>query len=419
MRVLFVTRWRPHLPDGGAALRNAQNIAALQELAEVDVFSIGRDEDVRPLPNIRHWQHHPRRAVPRQSLASLALNPGRHPLSSAYETPAAHQHFQRLLAENRYDLAIVEELALMAWAKPIRAAGIPLVFDAHNVESLLFAEVAAQRRGLPARLERALLGRRLGQIERQAVRSADLIWACSPLDAQALQRLYAPACPVVPIANTIDLAPWAEARRAQARPVVAGSPIRLVFCGTFIYPPNEAAALELIQQILPHLRAMGAKVSLALVGRDPRPALAAAARGDADVTLTGAVDSVLPWFSQPCLVPVPLRQGSGTRLKILEAFAAGAAVVSTAKGAEGIAINDGQDIRLAETPQEFALALHALWSDPAARAAQSARAFALVETAYSSAVASKAVRASLEFAGLIGQAASAPSKGQACRPKLR
>ena len=411
MRVLFVTRWRPHRPDGGAALRNAQNIAALQELAEVDVFSIGRDEEVQPLPDIRHWQHHPRRAYRRQSLASLALNRSQHPLSSPYETPAAHQHFQRLLAENRYDLAVVEELALMAWAKPIRAAGIPLVFDAHNVESLLFEDIAPQRHGLPGRLERALLVRRLRRIERQAVHSADLIWACSPLDVQALQRLYAPTCPLVPIANTIDLVPWAAARRAQARPVVAGSPIRLVFCGTFIYPPNEAAALELIQQILPRLRAMGAGVSLALVGRDPRPALVAAAKADADVTLTGAVDSVLPWFSQPCLVPVPLRQGSGTRLKILEAFAAGAAVVSTAKGAEGIGISDGQDIRLADTPQEFALALHALWSDPAARTAQCARAFSLVATAYSSAVASKAVHASLEFAGFIGQEASVPSEG--------
>lgn len=411
MRVLFVTRWRPHGPDGGAALRNAQNIAALQELAEVDVFSIGRDEVAHPLPGIRHWQHHPRRVLRRHSLASLALHPGQHPLSSPYETPAAQQHFQRLLAENRYDLAVVEELALMAWAKPIRAAGIPLVFDAHNVEALLLAEMPLESAGLPGRLERALLARRLRRIERQAVRSADLIWACSPLDARALQRLYAPTCPVVPIANTIDLAPWAPARLGQARPVAAGSPIRLVFCGTFIYPPNEAAALELIQQILPRLRAMGAGVSLALVGRDPRPALVAAAKGDADVTLTGAVDSVRPWFSEPCLVPVPLRQGSGTRLKILEAFAAGAPVVSTAKGAEGIAISDGQDIRLADTPQEFAVTLHALWSDPAARAAQSAAAFALVEAAYSHAVARQAVHASLEFAGFIGQEAGAPSEG--------
>ena len=119
--------------------------------------------------------------------------------------------------------------------------------------------------------------------------------------------------------------------------------------------------------------------------------------------------SILPWLAEPCLMPMPIRLGSGTRLKILEAFAAGAAVISTAKGAEGIEGIDGRDLRLAERVEEFTAAIRALWHDQAARLAQTAAAFRLVDARYSWEAAASASAASLAPAGLSAACRSRPS----------
>ena len=140
----------------------------------------------------------------------------------------------------------------------------------------------------------------------------------------------------------------APGRRARCRPTPRSAwstPAPLS------YPPNDDAALDLSARG-PAGAARGGRAGR----RSPRRPRArprrsgAAAAGDPDVTVTGAVPSILPWLAEPCLMPMPIRLGSGTRLKILEAFAAGCAVVGTAKAAEGLEVADGRDIRLAETP---------------------------------------------------------------------
>jgi glycosyltransferase involved in cell wall biosynthesis len=153
---------------------------------------------------------------------------------------------------------------------------------------------------------------------------------------------------------------------------------------------------------MPRLRAHGLAVRLTLVGRAPTLTMRAAAAQDPDVCVTGGVPSVLPYFAAPCIVALPIRSGSGTRLKILEAFAAGAAVVSSAKGAEGITVRDGQDIRLAKTADDFAAVIALLWQDDAARRRQTAAALALLEKSYSWPAAARAIRASLPASLLDG-----------------
>jgi polysaccharide biosynthesis protein PslH len=394
MRTLFVTRWRPHLPDGGAPLRNAQNIAAMAALGEVDVLSVGREETAVPVAGIRSWQHFPRQKRPFLS-GSWLLQSGRHPLTEAFRHPGAERHLAALLAERAHDLAVVEEVALAGYIAPIRATGTRVVFDAHNVEARLRADLGRGSGSWTPRPRQAVLNRRLAAIERAAVRDADLVWTCSAVDAETLIRLHAPAAPVAVVPNAVEVEAYAAARAHQATRPGSAAPIALVYTGSYGYAPNAEAALELMRDILPALRARGAKVTLALVGREPSPEMVAAAAADPDVTLTGAVPSILPWLSRPCLMALPIRQGSGTRLKILEAFAAGCAVVSTAKAAEGIAAADGREIRLAETAADFAAAIQALWRDEAARAAQNAAALRLVAERYSWPSAARAAHASL------------------------
>ena len=172
-------------------------------------------------------------------------------------------------------------------------------------------------------------------------------------------------------------------------------PITLVFPGSFSYYPNEEAALRIVNEVLPCVRARGHDARVLLVGRDPTPRMLASARQDDAVEITGAVDSVLPYLERPGVVTLPITLGSGTRLKILEAFAVGRPVVTTAKGAEGIEAVDGEHLLVRDTPSAIADAAIRLWHEPEGRHALCSKALDLVRRHYSWPVVAEQIAESL------------------------
>src|SRR5690606_1229639 len=124
-------------------------------------------------------------------------------------------------------------------------------------------------------------------------------------------------------------------------------------------------------------------------------AMREAAAGRSDITITGAVDSILPHLQRPSIVTLPITLGSGTRLKILEAFATQRPVVSTAKGAEGLEVTDGQHLLLRDDAEGMAAAVVELWTDRERRARLCETAHRLVSERYSWLAAAEAVAASL------------------------
>src|SRR5437868_11490618 len=177
----------------------------------------------------------------------------------------------------------------------------------------------------------------------------DLVIACSEEDAQAFAAMGARRVCVVP--NGVP--PISPSRVAQRSD--------LVFVGSFDWRPNIDAARELAREIWPRCRDLLPGARLVLVGRNPPPAvLSLAAR---DVIVTGSVPSVQPFLDRAFATAIPLRAGSGTRIKILEAWAAGVPVVASRIAAEGLPHSDGVDLLLAEEPAEFAHALVRLWRD--------------------------------------------------------
>jgi len=124
-------------------------------------------------------------------------------------------------------------------------------------------------------------------------------------------------------------------------------------------------------------------VRFTIVGRKPSEKLRATAASEPGVQVTGTVDDIRPYVREGSVYVVPLRIGSGTRLKIFEAMAMGKAIVSTTLGAEGLPIRDGVDLSLADRPEEFAGKVCALLRDPAERRRLGSAARDLVEKHYS------------------------------------
>ncbi len=137
----------------------------------------------------------------------------------------------------------------------------------------------------------------------------------------------------------------------------------VVFVGSLDWRPNAEAALLLAQEIWPLCRALLPGARLVIVGRNP-PAQVLELGAD-DVGIAGSVPSVQPFLDGAFATAIPLRAGSGTRIKILEAWAAGVPVIASRIAAEGLPYRDGEDLIIAEEPGEFARALVRLWRDRA------------------------------------------------------
>jgi glycosyltransferase involved in cell wall biosynthesis len=404
---LLFTRFRTDRPASGAALRNAQNLWALSLMGPVDVICTGADDSPADLTGIREWfAFSTRKGGPSRPLIARfktrlwPFRPGVHPTLDASVRPDVIRSTLRLVAERQYALAVVEELALCRYIGPLKAAGCRVVFDDHNVEATLRAQIAAARKhqrhaSSPGRVRDWLLHHRLAQEEKRAIQSADMVWACSNRDASVIQETYGAGAKVTVVPNCVRVEAY---QRAGAHPVAGNwdpHPITLVFPATFSYYPNEEAALRLTREILPALQSRQPEARVLLVGRDPTPALQLAAAEQKGVTVTGPVESILPFLEGPCVVTLPITSGSGTRLKILEAFAVGRPVVTTRKGAEGIDGEDGRHFLVRETSGEMCAAVLELWSSPTLRERLCSQALDLVRNQYSWEVAAGRISTSL------------------------
>jgi glycosyltransferase involved in cell wall biosynthesis len=157
-------------------------------------------------------------------------------------------------------------------------------------------------------------------------------------------------------------------------------PGTMAFTGTMDWMPNEDGVVYFCDKILPLIRRDVHDACFWVVGRRPPRRVQALASGH--VVVTGAVDDIRPYLGKAALCVVPLRSGSGTRIKIFEAMAMGKAVVSTSMGAEGLPVSHGENIILADDPADFARQAVQLLRDPHRRAQLGRAARRLVEENY-------------------------------------
>jgi glycosyltransferase involved in cell wall biosynthesis len=282
-------------------------------------------------------------------------------MADRLRTPEFDSALAGLLQNEAFDVVQVEGIELAASIRLVRrlcAAG-KVVYDAHNAEAklqrLAFRTDLGEPRRWPAAVYSLVQAGRLRRFERWACLSADVITAVSEADAASLRRL-APGRPVTVIPNSIDLEQY------QAPPPESVPPFDLVFVGKMDYRPNVDAALWFAGEIWPLVRRARPLVTWAIVGQKPHPRLEPL-RALPGVTITGRVEQVMPYVAGARVAIMPLRLGSGTRLKLLEAMAAAKAIVSTSAGAAGYPVQSGRELILADEPAAFAEAILRLLDD--------------------------------------------------------
>lgn len=271
---------------------------------------------------------------------------------SASEDIAARTELAAQLTRLRPDVVVVTELRAAAYIRTIRqASDAAVILDLHNVESRLKAQLrqAAAERGEESHYSAEDV-RRVRSLEAWAVNAADMVWACSDVDAATLRAMYPESHEVLAVPNVVRVPPATPRHLPLSR---------VAFVGALDYAPNAAAARFILDHVAPQLRATPAKVVLA--GRNPSPQLSSdALRAGVDVRENFRSFAEV---TRDAALVVPLFEGSGTRFKILEAMAGGVPVISTDIGIEGIEAEPETHFLRAHTGDEFVAQAERLLDD--------------------------------------------------------
>jgi glycosyltransferase involved in cell wall biosynthesis len=376
MRILFITETVPYPLDSGGRIKTFHTLQMLAGAHDVRLHAFIRDAAQRahqaPLEalGVPTRLHLVPRSIGREawfalrSLAGAPYSVGRHFDGAVFRAIAAEADTWRP------DVVYCDHLSMAEYARRLDA---PLVYDAHNVEYAILQRFAGTRPNPVTRLAAALEWRRVRAYEAGLCRDSRLVFVVSDVDRAALAALADTPVEFVEVPIAVDAAGTAPVGTLTGEP-------RLLFLGGLHWPPNADALATFVRDIWPLVRAERPDATLTSVGRDDHPA-AAECRAAPGVHLTGWVASIDPFVQASRVLVVPMRAGSGMRVKILEAMARGMPIVSTSVGCEGIGVTHGRHLLVADTPHQFAAAVLQVLKDDelAARLAREARALVMAQ----------------------------------------
>ncbi|HZT64244.1 MAG TPA: glycosyltransferase [Acidimicrobiales bacterium] len=382
-RALWVTSEPPDHQRGGGAVRQAHLIDALADRAEVDLLLVGdlADHELRVRLRSTVALPAPPPRPPESVFARRVRDLWRVAVARLPSEAADRAGERRLLSGaldgrrgHRYDVVHVEHLGLAGLAGAARAAaavGGRVSIDVQNVPSLMAAHARRLAPGGRQRLLWAGEEAAARRFQRNLLHSFDVVCCVSADDAAALA-----AGRTVVVPNGVDVSRF---EGAAARPLPEEP--RLVFTGTLDYLPNVDAAVWFATSVLPEVRAAVPAATLEVVGRSPTAEVRALARLPG-VTVRADVADVTPHLAAARVAVVPVRIGSGSRLKALEAMAARRPVVGHPVGLEGLAIEAGTHALVADDVAGTAAAVTKLLTDDALARRLAASGRDLVERLY-------------------------------------
>jgi sugar transferase (PEP-CTERM/EpsH1 system associated) len=263
--------------------------------------------------------------------------------------PPVRRAMEEVVAESAFD-AVVCDFAVAGAVAPWHLA-CPKILFTHNVEALIWKrhwEVARNP------VWKAVCWREykaMRRFENCWLRAADHVLTVSETDREFFSSIV-PAEKITVIPTGVDVEYFQPPSASSTGPACRTSPADLVFTGAMDWLANEDGITYFVQEVLPLVQREIPEATLTIVGRNPLARVRALA--GSHVRVTGRVEDIRPFVRDAAVYVVPLRVGSGTRLKIFEAMAMGRAVVSTSLGAEGLPVTDGEHLLLADGAPQFA-----------------------------------------------------------------
>lgn len=361
MRVLLLTQVLPYPPDSGPKVKTYYVLKYLAQQHQVTLVSFVRDGD-KP-EYIQHLQTLCERVITvpitRQKSADLrylgqSLLNGQPWMMLRDERPEMRRVLADLAAGTHFDVVHADQLNMAQYA--LQFEGSRKVLDLHNALWMLYRRMA-ETTPLTDPMKYILLRDwpLLKRYEGEMCRQFDAVTAVTEEDRQLLIEAGARRdIRVIPIAIDTD-----EQAIIQRRP---SSP-HIIHIGTMYWPPNIAALTWFLEEIYPLIKQQVPDIRCTLIGSRPPESLIQRSQTDRTLTVTGYVDDPTPFIEDSSMMIVPLLAGGGMRVKILNAMSQGIPMVSTRIGCEGILVEHGRDILIADTPEDFAMQCVRLLTD--------------------------------------------------------
>jgi glycosyltransferase involved in cell wall biosynthesis len=252
---------------------------------------------------------------------------------------------------------------------------LPVLLFQHNVESLIWQRTAENAAGVSKPYFKNQW-QRMQRFESEACSQAKQVCTVSDEDAKLLREelKLKNVCGAVP--TGVDVGFFSTTNEVR-------KPKSLVFLGSMDWMPNIDGVEWFAEKIWPRVKEKHPNATWKIVGRRPVPKVKELAAKDSSIEVTGTVPDVRPHLADSALMIVPLRVGGGTRIKIFEGMATGIPCLSTRIGAEGLPVNHGENVLLADEPERFAEEICQAFEDPAAAGKIGANGRTLVESNYS------------------------------------
>jgi len=359
-KILFLTSNFPRPLDSGGKLRDYHIMRYLARTHELSVAGFHevkfKNESERCLPFVPRERCHildnlkdPKEYLDFPSFIRYRYLPK---WCLSYFSFELQNLLDNILSRDRFDYIHISHSYMAHYA--LEYAGVTRVLDHHNVKTAFYKEAAARTRNPLKKMDYLTEHYKWYKYEREVLDQFDVHTSCAESEREAIRSFVSAPVELLPSGVDTD---YFHPKQEES----TGS--NLIFTGTLEYFPNHEAVLYFCKEIFPAVLKDVPRASFHVVGRKPAPSLERLFKSNPRCWLTSDVADMRPFFYQSTIFVVPLLNGAGTRLKIMEAMAAGLPVVSTSKGAEGLGLKNGEGILIADDPNEFSYMVIGLLRD--------------------------------------------------------
>lgn len=384
LRVLWVSHFVPYPPKGGCFQRSFNLLAGVGRAHEVHLLAI------RPKPpaSAEATLPHARTALGRHCAsvtivdlsnpallacrAGFGLTTGLPISVTLFRSREARAAMQRLLSSVPFDVVHFDSISLAEYVD--LAGGVPTVMTHHGAESHMMRRRLPHESSVWRKAVFRAEWRALERAERATCPRVDCNVVVSALDREIMSGL-APDGRYVVVENGVAL--------DYFRPLPDVARPSIVFAGRLDQYSNRDGVLHFMETTWPLVVARYPQATIRLIGSNPPARLRALAMADSRVEVPGFVDDVRPYFADAAVAICPVRDGGGTRIKILDALAQSKPIVSTSIGIEGLALEPDRHLLIGDDPETFARQLGRIFDDVPLRRALARDGRAQVEARYS------------------------------------
>jgi glycosyltransferase involved in cell wall biosynthesis len=396
MRILFLTQIVPYPPNAGPRIKTWHVIRYLAGLGHrITLVTYVRPDEIEHLPALREVCETVHAVPISRSRAMDAVYFARSQVNrqsflvARDNLQAMRSKIAEITGAVKFDAIHADQLTMAQFALQGESKNGSVdhalrVFDAHNAVWKIVDRMAESS---PYYLKPLLRieAKRVKQHEGFIVNHFDHTLAVTEIDRRLLTEASQgvrsldggsrdPVITVVPIA--VDTQALQPVTRSEAS-------FNLVTLGTLHYPPNADGIRWFLTEVFPRVRQELPGASLTVIGKNPPPDFLRMAEEKTNgLQVTGYVDDLEPYLEKAAAMVVPLRAGGGMRVRILEAFARGMPVVTTSIGLEGIDARSGEEVLVADDPQDFARAVLRLLREKELREKLSAQGRSLAVSHY-------------------------------------